>query len=160
MVVSGDAARWNSIPRVLVLGREGGSEAVPHSVESARSYRDRLVLKLRGIDDASAASALRGCTIAVLPEDLPKLPDDVYWSERLVGMRVDDARLGLVGRVVDVIETGGVDLLEVRDAAGRETLIPLAGAYVDSVDDASATIHVTIPSDLRDLNDGRDTETP
>ena len=45
-VVSGDAARWVGVSRVVLSG------AGPREVESSRAYRDRLVLKLAGVDDA------------------------------------------------------------------------------------------------------------
>ena len=57
-------------------------------------------------------------------EDVPRLPKDVYWVERLVGAQVMDAVMGDIGRVRDVVETGGVDLLLVEDAGGVETLVP------------------------------------
>ena len=146
-VISGEAGRWTHLRRVVVDG--------VREVEASRAYGDRLVLKLEGVDDASAAAALRGRDVAALPSDLPSLPEGVYWSARLVGATVTDARAGVLGRVADVMETGGIDLLVVRDEAGVETLVPLAREIVTAVDVEAGSIAVALPDGLRDL-DGRE----
>ena len=58
------------------------------------------------------------------------MPKDVYWVERLVGARVMDVVMGDIGSVTDVVETGGVDLLLVKDGGGVETLVPLVKDFV------------------------------
>ena len=141
-VISGDAGRWTHLRRVLVDG--------VREVEASRAYGDRLVLKLTGVDDANAAAALRGRDVAALASDLPPLPEGVYWSARLVGATVTDARAGLLGRVVDVMETGGTDVLIVRDDAGAETLVPLAREIVTRVDVGEGAIAVALPEGLRE----------
>jgi len=47
-VVSGEAARWLHLNRVVIHGSGPGVEGSPRKVESVRAYRDRLVLKLSG----------------------------------------------------------------------------------------------------------------
>jgi 16S rRNA processing protein RimM len=158
-VVSGEAARWEQLSRVLVRGAGEGSDAAVRTVESARAYRDRLVLKLAGVDDANGAEALRGCDVLAPAEDVPRLPKGVYWVERLMGARVVDAVLGDIGRVTDVIEGGGGDLLLVKDGDGVETLVPLVKEFVTEIDEASCTIRSALPEGLRGLNaeGGRET---
>jgi 16S rRNA processing protein RimM len=111
-----------------------------------------LVLKLAGVDDASEAAALRGREVSVVSDDVPELPRDEYWVARLVGAQVKDEALGTVGQVVDVVETGGTDLLVVKDDAGRETMVPLAKEFVKLVDESAATILVSLPPGLLGLN--------
>ncbi len=152
-VVSGDAARWVHLGRVVLGAADQGFKGETRKVESSRAYRDRLVLKLAGVDDANQAAALRGCDVGALAEDVPELPPDVYWVERLVGAQVTDSVLGDIGRVKDVIETGGVDVLLVRDAGGIETLVPMVKAHVTAIDAAAGTIQVTLPAGLRELDD-------
>jgi 16S rRNA processing protein RimM len=144
-VISGDAHRWVHLTRVLLDGDD-------RTVASARAYRDRLVLKLAGIEDATGAAALRGMEVSAHAEDVPRLPEDVYWVERLVGARVMDVAMGDIGCVKDVVKTGGVDLLLVDDGRGGETLVPLAKDIVTMVDEAAGMIRVTLPEGLRGLN--------
>jgi 16S rRNA processing protein RimM len=158
-VISGNASRWVHIKAVVLRGSGPGDEIGSYKVESARAYRDRLVLKLMGVDDAGAAAVLRGREVMARAEEVPPLPRDVYWVERLVGAQVVDAALGDIGIVKDVVETGGVDLLRVEDSAGVETLVPLVEEFVTAIDEASGTIRLTLPEGLRGLNapGGRET---
>jgi len=144
-VASGHAERWVHVRRALVAG-------APREITSARAYRDRLVLKLAGIDDASQAAALRGSEVSVLPSDLPALPEGEFWARHLVGLRVVEKAGSELGRVEDVLETGGTDLLVVRDAGGAEILVPLASAIVLAVDTVRGIVEVDLPEGLRDLN--------
>ena len=151
-VVSGNAARWEHV-RHVILGSAGNGAAVDRrSVESARAYRDRLVLKLAGVDDTNQAAALRGCEVSVADDQIPRLPEDVYWAARLLGARVTASTGRDLGRVEDVIETGGTDLLRIVDAAGSEVLVPLAREIVTEIDEAAGTIVVSLPEGLREIN--------
>ena len=156
-VVSGEAARWVHLNHVVLHG--AGTGAGPRKVESARAYRDRLVLKLAGVNDASGAAALRGSDVLAPAADVPRLPKDVYWVERLVGALVTDEVLGDIGRVVDVIDAGGRDLLLVKDAQGVETLIPMVRQFVTGIDESAGTIRLALPQGLRGLNSDDESET-
>jgi 16S rRNA processing protein RimM len=126
-------------------------------IETARAYRDRLVLKLEGIDDANAAAALRGRTVAVAEDEVPELPEGRYWLDHLLGLEVVDERAGSLGRVEDVIETGGGEVLVVRPMDGEdgeEILIPLVRRYVRGIEEEDGTIRTDVPEDLLDLNRG------
>jgi len=152
-VPDGDASFWVEVKRVW-LAREGQA-ARQFEVEASRAYRDRWVLKLDGIDDAGSAEELRGARILVAPEDAPDLGPDEYYAERLVGMDVVDEDGQGLGRVEDLLVTGGVDLLVVRapDAVDAEPLmIPLAKEIVRAVDEDAGRIVVRPPAGLLELN--------
>ena len=143
-VASGDAPRWAQIRRILLDGD-------PFEVEQARAYGDRLVLKLRGVEGASQAAALKGRQAAAPAEEVPNLPEGRYWVSRLLGARVADETRGDLGIVEDVVETGGTDLLLVREESGRERLIPLAREFVVGIDERSGRIAVRLPEGLYEL---------
>jgi 16S rRNA processing protein RimM len=143
-VASGDAARWTHLRNVLLEGR-------PYEVEHARAYVDRLVLKLVGVADATRAASLKGLEVAAPPGEVPILPEGRYWVSRLLGARVADETRGDLGTVEDVVETGGTDLLLVREASGRERLVPLAREIVVGIDDAAGLIRVRLPEGLFEL---------
>lgn len=152
-VADGDASFWVEVERVW-LGREGQADR-QFEVEASRAYRDRWVLKLGGIDDAGSAEELRGARVWVAAEDAPELGPDEYYAERLVGMDVADEDGQNLGRVEDLLVTGGVDLLVVRapDEGDAEPLmIPLAKEIVRSVDEETGSIVVRLPTGLLELN--------
>lgn len=151
-VLSGRADRWTGLKTVLLAGRsdvpeDHGQERV---LESCRAYRDRLVLKLAGVDDAGAADGLKGIWILAPAGEIPVLPEGEYYQERLIGLAVEDEVCGPLGTVEDVVETGGVDLLLIRDQVGGEILVPLAREIVAEVCEAEGKIRVRLPEGLRE----------
>ena len=152
-VPAGDATWWDSIEEVWIGSDEGSSTC--YAVEGSRSYRDRLVLKLAGIDDAGAAEGLRGLSVWASRERAPAQPQGRWYVTALVGMQVDDERLGAVGTVNDVMPTGGgADLLVVgRPESAEDLLVPMVEEIVLTVDEGNRRIHVRLPDGLMDLND-------
>lgn len=118
------------------------------------------MLKLKGIEDANDAARLRGHHVEVARGDAPELPEGVHYVAELVGMLVVDESGQELGRVTGVVETGGTDVLRVREGArapveqeeSEEYLIPLAREYVRSIDAAGRRIEVNMPRELRELN--------
>jgi 16S rRNA processing protein RimM len=159
-VYGGDAASWEGVGRVWIEEERDGAR----NVEAARGYRDRLVLKLEGIDDSDRAARLKGRRVLVSDDEAPALPEGIWYTHRLVGLEVRDEKAGVVGRVEGILPTGGTDLLVVRapegDARGGEVLIPLAPEIVLNVDRAAGRIVVRLPEGLLDLNapEARETE--
>ncbi len=127
---------------------DASEEPVPFEVERSRAYRDRLVVKLKGVDDPTGAEALKGQWILAPAEQVPALPEDVYFVERLVGLEVVNESGDALGRVEDVLATGGVDLLVVRGSRGDELLVPLAESIVLEIGEGSGPIVVRLPEGL------------
>lgn len=121
------------------------AQAEPVQVEAVRQQGKSLIAKLAGIDDRTAAEALRGREIRVPAECFP-LPDEgeFYWRD-LVGLAVwcreDDTRV-LLGVVDRLLETGANDVLVVTPT----------GESVDSKEHLIPWIPETVIVDV-DLND-------
>lgn len=160
LVFGGDAAHWTGLASFWI-GSQDGAEGRFFEVEASRAYRDRLVLKLEGVDAAGEAEALRGRRLMAREADAPRLPDGVYYTARLIGMEVRDESGRFIGRVRDVTSTGGADLLVIRgDTAGeddteepREILIPLAREIVIEVREDEGRMTVRPPEGLLELNE-------
>lgn len=152
-VGSGDAARWTALREIRVVDDPAISHAGRlYGVQRARSYRDRLILKLRDIENANEASALRGKWIVALRGEVPVLPEGTYYVARLMGLRVVDEQSGEIGTVAEVLATGGVDILVVQGGPGGEVLIPLAREVVVEVQEAQGIVRVQLPEGLAGLN--------
>jgi 16S rRNA processing protein RimM len=146
--------RWLSVRRVWVERNEEGRY---YEVEHSRCYRDRWVLKLKGIRDGNAAAQLRGSRVLVAREEAPELPGGTHYAADLVGMVVVDESGHRLGRVERLVVTGGTDVLQVRseqDGKGEELLIPLAREFVKKIEEAERRIEVRLPAGLRQLNRG------
>ena len=148
------ADQWLSVGRVWIE-REGQGRF--YEVEHSRSYGDRLVLKLQGIDDGNGAAQLRGSRLFVARTDAPALPRGVHYVADLVGMQVVDETGRNLGRVEKLVETAGTDVLQIRPQGGaddEEILIPLAREFVREIIEVERRIEVRLPAGLRELNRG------
>jgi 16S rRNA processing protein RimM len=147
-VAGGDAASWCAVRRVWIAPASAGAGAY-HDVEHARSYRDRLVLKLVGLDDASGAARLRGAAVAVDEADAPALAPGRFFTSRLIGLEVLDENGRVLGRVEDVMPTGGTDVLVVRaSGAGEELLVPFAREFLVEAAIPEGRLVVRLPEGL------------
>ncbi len=149
-VGGGDAAFWERMPRFRIE-RSNGS-AVVYEAQQVRAYRDRLILKLRGVDDAGAAVELRGALVSGAVEDAPELPAGRHYTAALIGMAVVDETGRMLGEVGEVWPTGGTDLLRVVGREKGEILIPLAGDIVAEINEVERRITVRLPAGLEELN--------
>ncbi len=128
-----------------------------YEVEAARAYRDRLVLKLRGIENPSDGAALRGRTVLAPAVEVPALPKNQYFAVTLVGSSVQiEGTTEQLGTVADVVETAGTDVLVVTGREGHEMLIPMAEEIVVEIRESEGMISVRLPEGLRELNRAKD----
>jgi 16S rRNA processing protein RimM len=127
------------------------------AIETYATYGDRVVLKFRGIDDASAASGLVGQDILIPCKGLVDLPEGSYYIFQLVGLTVRTRDGREIGTVRDVVHTGGTPLLAVERAAGggssqeEEVLLPAARSICTAIDVVSGCITIDPPEGLLEL---------
>ena len=154
-VLSDVAGRFAPGATLLLAGR--GAPPRPLVVAAARPQtsrrKDRLLGHYAGVEDRTAAEALRGGLLEVEAATVPPAPAGTYYQFDLVGCRCEDRRAGLLGEVVDVVEGGGGDLLRVavpaqgEEPAG-ELLLPFVDAYLVEVDIAGRRILWDLPEGL------------
>jgi 16S rRNA processing protein RimM len=110
------------------------------NIREAREHGDGLVAAARGIDDRSAAEALRGSRIFIGRSAFPAPgQDEFYWAD-LIGLAVVNREGEALGSVVGLLENGLQSVLRVQPptradgTAAPERLIPFVAACVDAVD--------------------------
>ena len=109
-------------------------------VTASRPHQNRWVVQLEGIDDRTAAEALRGQVFTADP--LPSLPEDEFWLHDVVGAEVVDLAGAVHGRVVAIEPNPAHDLL-VLDSGG---LVPV----VFVVERTGERVVVDVPEGLLD----------
>lgn len=110
-------------------------------IESRQRTGKGLLVKFKGIDDRTAADALRGARLFVPREALPPLEDGEAYLVDLVGATVH-APDGLVGQVTRVQVNPSVDSLIIACPDGREVELALMPAFVARIDAGAKRIEL------------------
>lgn len=128
---------------------KGDGERDAFIVERARVHAKGLyILKLKGVSDRNAAEELRSFELQIPRDEVMPLPDDSYYVFDLLGTDVITIAGEKLGELVDVLQTGANDVFHVRDAVGKEILIPALKSIVQVVDLKSGRIVVDLPEGL------------
>jgi 16S rRNA processing protein RimM len=126
-------------------------------ITDIRLHKDMAVVRLKDVNDRSAAEALTGTDLFVdrsmLADDLD---DEEFYHADLIGMDAIDLDGDHIGKVIAVQNYGGGDIVEIR--RGKSTvLIPFTKASVPSIDVAMRTMRIdTIAAGLAEEEEERD----
>ena len=101
---------------------------------AVRASGKTAVARFEGVDDRSAAEALRGSLVEVDRSALPPLEEGEYYHADIVGLPAFDRDGIAVGTVIAVENYGAGDLLEIETEAGKRSLIPFKPGIADLED--------------------------
>ncbi|NLG54985.1 MAG: ribosome maturation factor RimM [Rhodococcus sp.] len=141
----------------VLRGRKPRDEQTQsYTVEAAREHAGRLLLRVHGVNDRTAADALRGVLFLIDSAELEPSDDpDEFYDHELEGLEV---RLGdgtVIGTVTEVLHSGAGELLSIRRAQdGSELLVPFVAAIVTSVSTQDGAITIDPPAGLLDPDFG------
>ncbi len=127
-------------------------ERGPLTITGSREHSGRWLVQFAGVDDRSAAEALRGTQLLADTDSFAPIEDpDEFYDHELIGLDVLDGSGTPVGEVADVRHGAGNDLIVVRRAAGGEALVPFVAAIVRPVDPSTGRLVIDPPEGLLDL---------
>ena len=95
--------------------------------------------------------SLIGAKILLDKSGLAELEDGYYRLPQLVGLQVVDARLGLVGRLVDIFTTAAHDTY-IIEGDGGEIMIPAVPEMIIDIDLEGQVMEVDLPDGLVSIN--------
>ncbi len=119
----------------------------PIHVQSSRSYKGGLVIKLREIDSRQAAEVLRGKLLQVPKDRAEPLPKGRYYHFQILDMQVWTKEEHFLGTVKEILTTGSNDVYVVRGDS-KEVLIPALEDVVLEVDTEKGRMTVDLPEGL------------
>ncbi len=111
-----------------------GEEYKPMTLASARPHADGMLVKLKGIETPEEAGPFRNQWVYVRSSDVPSLPKGKLYQHELFGFDVVDEDGTSLGELVEIIETGANAVYVVRDANGREILLPAIPSVILELD--------------------------
>lgn len=131
-----------------------GRERKQVELENYWFQNDRIVLKFAGYDSIETAKVLVGYDFGLPESERVELDEDEYYDWELEGCSVENKLGESIGKVREVMRTGGVELLVIEnegDGAGREVFVPMAESIVVEIDILRKKILIDPPEGLLDL---------
>lgn len=141
--------RFERVSRLLGIGPTGEYKEL--TLESYWFQNNRVVLKFLGYDSIESANTLVGFELGLPEAERVQLSSDEFYDWELEGCSVEIEHGSAIGKVREVMRTGGVELLVVEDEARREHLIPMAQSIVVEIDLSRRIILIDPPEGLLDL---------
>mgnify|MGYP001248623149 CR=1 FL=1 len=128
-------------PERFKCGAQLYIDGAPYTIQSSKHHRDTAILKLSGIDTPSQATLLRHKSLAIPENERHELPEGRYYHHDIIGLEVWTSAGTLIGRVSQILNTGGNDVYVVNDS-GKEVLIPAVKDVVKEIDPAQGRITI------------------
>ena len=121
-----------------------------YDITGVKFFKQFVILKFDNVDTIEEAERLKGLYMKIDRANAVKLPKDSFFITDILGMSVFDENDTLLGKLVDVIQTGSNDVYVVRNAEGNEILIPALKSVVKEVSLEDGRISVILPKGLLD----------
>ena len=126
--------------------RESG-ERFELTIEKFWFQSGRVIFKFANYDSIESGEKLRNVEICVSESDAVELKDDEFFEWQLAGCAVETVDGTPIGKVRELMRTGGTELLVVQGET-KEYLIPFATAICVEVDIENKLIKVDPPEGL------------
>lgn len=146
--VASDASSFDFLMPGQELFFGNGKTGGWFKVEDSRRAGRFSVLRLEGVENRDQAEALSGSLVHVSRESLPELDDGEYYWADIIGLDVVTVSGEPLGKVDSIIETGANDVYVVKNADGKETLLPALEWVIIKVDLAEKLMTVDPPEGL------------
>ncbi|EOU1108944.1 MAG: ribosome maturation factor RimM [Clostridium perfringens] len=116
MPLTEDMRRFDYLEYVILKGKK-------IKVEGVKYFKDKVILKLEGINSIEEAEKLKRTYLEIEREDAIELEEDEYFIVDLVGCTVVDTEGFEYGKIKDVIQTPSNDVYWVQGK--KEVLVPV-----------------------------------
>lgn len=134
-------------PERLTPGRRVylGEDHVLQVIRSVRSLNRGVLIAFEAVDTVEMAREYSNQFVYVRSDELPALPEGEYYHHQLLGLTVVEQGGSVIGRLVEIIETGANDVYVVEKADGSELLLPATAEVICSIDLEAGQIQVKPP---------------
>ncbi|MCE2491114.1 MAG: ribosome maturation factor RimM [Alphaproteobacteria bacterium] len=116
-----------------------------------RPIKGGIAARVEGIQDRTAAEALKGTQLYVARDALPDSEGDEFYHTDLLGMRVVTVNGEEFGRVLALHDFGAGDVLEIERMDGPPLVVPFTRDTVPEIDTDKGYLVLIPPPGL--LND-------
>lgn len=126
-----DIMRFKLLKKVYV---ERKGVIKEYDVENVRFHKQFVLLKLKGIDDMTAAEAFKGSVVKITEDMAIPCEENEYYIKDLYDMKVITEDNTVLGAITDILFTGANDVYVVSPKEGKDILIPAIKDCILNVD--------------------------
>jgi 16S rRNA processing protein RimM len=131
---------------IVYLSSPGGMrQATVRSIKPVGRY---FSISFFGVDDIESTQPFRDSLVKVRRESIP-LENGEFFVDELIGLTAVTTTGTVIGKVVDIIETGSNDVYVVK-GHGREYLIPAIRDVVKEIDREGGRILIEVMDGMLD----------
>ncbi|MEZ4876335.1 MAG: ribosome maturation factor RimM [Flavobacterium sp.] len=139
---------YENLESVLV---EMNKNLIPFFIENSSLHKnDFLRVKFEEVDSEEEADSILGCEIYLPLTMLPKLEGNKFYFHEVIGFKIEDKRLGIVGEIVSINDTTAQPLFEVLNN-GVEILIPMIDHFLLEIDRKNNKVVMDLPEGLIEM---------
>lgn len=111
--------------------------------------KNTFFLSVEGVTDKEAAENLKAGVITVSNDEKVELPEDEYWIDDMIGLRIIDNVTGCeLGVLSEILPTGSNDVFMIKTAEGVIKPLPAIASVIIKVNIAEGNITVCVPEGL------------
>lgn len=112
------------------------SESSKETVEVAikGKHKKYLLTCVKGIDNREEAKNISNNELWVDRVVLPEIDEDEYYIEDLKGLKAQDKKGVVIGKIIHVFDFGSAPVIEIKPDSGSSFYLPFTEDYVIDVD--------------------------
>lgn len=147
-------ATWTDYPEdfeeigKVYIKTKAGNEVL--NILNVKYQKNNIIVKFKEISDINEAEKYKGLVVLADREDLPELEDGAHYIADLIGLEVVDEDGEVLGKLVDVFNTGANDIYDVKREGKRNLLLPVIDEVVKNIDLQTGKITVHVMEGLDD----------
>ncbi len=141
-------ATWTDYPEdfeeigKVYIKTKTGNEVL--NITNVKYQKNNIIVKFKEITDINEAEKYKGLVVYADREDLPELEEGAHYIADLIGLEVVNEDGEVLGKLVDVFNTGANDIYDVKRDGKRNLLLPVIDEVVKNIDlqKGKITVHV------------------
>ena len=136
-----DITRFEELETIYI---EKAKELIEFKIQEVKYSKNMVLLKLEGIESIDEAEKYKNFYIKINRKDAVELEEDSYFIVDIIGCEVYTDNEELLGKVIDVFQTGSNDVYTVKNSEGKEILLPAIEEVVKdiNIDNKKIIVHL------------------
>lgn len=139
------------ILEISTIFLENQNNYIEIETESMKPYKkNNWLYKAKQWQSINDVESLTNLYLVCREDDLPKLPENLYYSSDIIGCNVIDMGGNCLGKVIDIFKYSNNDIYEIGD--DKDTfLLPAVKEFIKNIDLDCRVIKVQLPPGIKDI---------